>query len=224
LFCVARTLLSAKSPSNNNSQFKSKGEICAQASGCAFLFMRKNFGVSTNLNFAQRRPASGMAKYSKRKGEMAELIFVIKAVSMGFSVSKPFGDSDPYDLVAESHGRLMRIQVKSVFTTNRWGYSVTVARNRLHRRGEQYTAQEIDFLAAYVVVHDARYILPVAEIAGVDHIRLYPSGTKRRDGGRYEKYREAWDLLRLGATTSTESEEKDAGMRNRVSGALFFWG
>jgi hypothetical protein len=147
---------------------------------------------------AQRQSALCMAKYSKRKGEMAELVFALKAISMGFSVSKPFGDSDPYDLVVESHGRLLRIQVKSVFTTNRWGYSVTVARNRLHRPGELYTAQEIDFLAAYVVVHDVWYILPVEEVADVDHIRLYPGGTKRRDGGRYEKYREAWDQLRLG--------------------------
>ena len=90
--------------------------------------------------------------------------------------------------------------MKSVFTTNRWGYSVTVARNRLHRPGELYTAQEIDFLAAYVVVHDVWYILPVEEVADVDHIRLYPGGTKRRDGGRYEKYREAWDQLPFGRT------------------------
>ncbi len=166
-----------------------------------------NLDIANQKN-AQRRSARRMAKYSKRKGELAELIFVVKAASMGFSVSKPFGDSDPYDLIVESNSRLMRVQVKSVFTTNRWGYSVTVARNRQRRHGEQYTAQEIDFLAAYVVVHDAWYILPVAEVVGIDHIRLYPDGTRRRDGGRYEKYREAWDLLRLGVSSLAEIEAK----------------
>ena len=143
------------------------------------------------------------SRYSKRKGEMAELIFVVKAISMGFAVCKPYGNSEPYDVVVED-GRLLRIQVKSVFTTSRWGYSVAVSRQGSHRHTVQYTAQEIDFIAAYVVPHDAWYIIPVEEIVSRAHIRFYPGGSKKRDGGRYEKYREAWDLLRLGAVSSRE--------------------
>jgi hypothetical protein len=143
-------------------------------------------------------------KYSKRKGMMAELIFVVKAASMGFAVSKPYGDSEPYDLVIEENGRLLRIQVKSVFTTARWGYCIAVAHHALHHPMVQYSAQEIDFIAAYVVAHDAWYVVPVAEIASLGHIRLYPEGAKRQDGAYFEKYREAWDLLRPGAATSTE--------------------
>jgi hypothetical protein len=165
--------------------------------------MREHSGISTNLNFAKLRSTPRTTCYSKRKGEMAELIFVIKAASMGFAVSKPYGDSEPYDLVVEEKGRLLRIQVKSVFTTRRWGYSVAVARKRL-RHHIRYSTQEIDFIAAYVVPHDAWYIVPVAEIVNSIHIRLYPEGTKKRDGGRFEKYREAWDLLRIDAPTSPE--------------------
>ncbi len=175
------------------------------ASARASRAMRKHFGVSTNLNPARHPSGPRTSCYSKRKGEMAELIFVIKAASMGFAVSKPYGDSEPYDLVVEDKGRLLRIQVKSVFTTTRWGYSVAVARKRL-RHHLQYSDQEIDFIAAYVVPHDAWYIIPVAEIVNSIHIRLYPDGTKKRDGGRFEKYREAWDLLRLGAPATTEIE------------------
>jgi hypothetical protein len=137
---------------------------------------------------------------------MAELIFVVKAASMGFAVSKPYGDCEPYDVVVEQNGRLLRIQVKSVFTTSRWGYSIAVHR---HSQGQtrqmiQYSAQDIDFIAGYIVPHDVWYIVPVSEIAGRAHIRLYPEGAKRQDGAHFEKYREAWDLLRLGAAIAKE--------------------
>jgi hypothetical protein len=68
----------------------------------------------------------------------------------------------------------------------------------------QYSAQEIDFIAAYVVPHDVWYIIPVAEIASRAHIRLYPEGSIRHGGALFEQYREAWDLLRLGAARPTE--------------------
>jgi PD-(D/E)XK endonuclease len=137
---------------------------------------------------------------------MGELIFVVKAASMGFAVSKPYGDSEAYDLVIEENGRLLRIQVRSVFTTVRWGYSVSVQRhsNSHGRPVAQYSAAEIDFIAAYVVPHDAWYIIPVFEIVSRAHIRLYPEGAKRNDGALFEKYREAWDLLRLGRPRPTE--------------------
>jgi len=145
------------------------------------------------------------AKYSKRKGMMAELIFVVKAASMGFAVLKPYGDSEPYDIVVEENGRLLRIQVKSVFTTNRWGYTVTVARRAYHGPSVQYSTQEIDFIAAYVVPHDAWYIIPISELGSTIQLHLYPEGAKRTDGARFEKYREAWDLLRRGAARPTEA-------------------
>lgn len=142
--------------------------------------------------------------YSKRKGMMAELIFVVKAASMGFAVSKPYGDCEPYDLIVEEGGRLLRIQVKSVFSTARWGYSVAVARHHYGGAMTQYSAQEIDFIAAYVVPHDAWYIIPISEIGSSTQVHLYPEGAKRSNGAHFEKYREAWDLLRLGAVRPTE--------------------
>ncbi len=135
---------------------------------------------------------------------MAELIFVIKATSMGFAVSKPYGDCEPYDVIIEENGRVFRIQVKSVFTTNRWGYTVTVARRAYHGPSVLYSAQEIDFIAAYVVAHDAWYIIPISELGTTKQLHLYPEGTKRTDAGRFEKYREAWDLLRRGAARPTQ--------------------
>jgi hypothetical protein len=154
-------------------------------------------------NYARRKPTPLITDYSKRKGQMAELIFVLKALSMGFAVSKPYGDSEPYDLVVGERNRLLRIQVKSVFTSKRWGYTVAVARKRL-RRHVKYTPDEIDFIVGYVVPHDAWYIIPVAEVVNLVHIRLYPEGARKKNGGYFEKYREAWHLLRLGTPTPTD--------------------
>jgi hypothetical protein len=159
--------------------------------------------IAEKPNYARLKPNALTTLYSKRKGQMAELIFVLKALSMGFAVCKPYGDSEAYDLVVGERNRMLRIQVKSVFTSKRWGYTVAVARKRLHRH-IQYTADEIDFIAAYVVPHDAWYIIPVEEVLNLSNIRLYPEGTRKKDGGYFEKYREAWHLLRLGTPTPTD--------------------
>jgi hypothetical protein len=55
----------------------------------------------TDNSAASRKPRRELrsvgrsARYTKRKGMMAELIFVVKAASMGFAVSKPYGDCEP---------------------------------------------------------------------------------------------------------------------------------
>jgi PD-(D/E)XK endonuclease len=84
---------------------------------------------------------------AKRKGEFSELLFILKAISLGFPVSKPFGDSEPYDFIVESSGRLTCIQVKSVYTSTRHSYSIGALHNR---NTTEYTPGEVDFIAAYV--------------------------------------------------------------------------
>src|ERR1700722_62160 len=194
LFCV-RTGLSAKSLDIHKFNFLIQGRTARAVAPVTL--MRKNHGISAKPHVIKRLSIGREEWYTKRKGEIAELIFVIKASSMGFAVSKPYGDSEAYDLVIEENGKLLRIQVKSAFTTSRWGYSVALARNRLGRRAERYSAEEIDFVVAYIVPHDAWYIVPVAEIVGRSHIRLYPEGTRKRDGGSFAGNREAWEVMRV---------------------------
>lgn len=38
---------------------------------------------------------------SKRRGELAELRFTLKAATQGFAVSKPYGDSERYDFIVD---------------------------------------------------------------------------------------------------------------------------
>jgi hypothetical protein len=44
---------------------------------------------------------------TKRRGEIAEAAFLLKAASLGFSVAKPWGESDRYDFIVEVHGPLL---------------------------------------------------------------------------------------------------------------------
>src|SRR5271166_3551147 len=148
------------------------------------------------VHCALRRHAdpSGLAHHTKRKGELAELIFVLKAWTLGLGVSKPYGDSRPYDFVVESGARMLRVQVKSAFTSYRRCYQVPSTSRNLGGR-HTYTASEIDFIAAYVFPLDAWYIIPVAAIGTRQMIKLDPNRACKRATVTYERFREAWDLL-----------------------------
>ena len=164
------------------------------------LFCAQNM-ENTNPNFVPGAVAPTGAEVrrdAKRWGDLAELKFTVKAASLGICVSKPYGDRRPYDFLAECGPQLWRVQVKSVFTvrpdSHRLGFPIASSRNR---RGERasYTAEQIDFIAAFVGPHDAWYVIPVDAIITRKFIRLYPGGRRRRGAGLFEEYREAWHLM-----------------------------
>jgi hypothetical protein len=108
-----------------------------------------------------------------------------------------------YDFVIGKTGRFVSVQVKSTISKQKTGYVCTV------RGGHKaYAAGSFDFLAAYVVIEDAWYIIPAELIRGKECITLYPNSPT----AKYEKYREAWQLLREASEAHTEgSEEGDGG-------------
>ena len=129
----------------------------------------------------------------KQTGELAELAFMHKAAVLGFIVSKPYGDSAPYDFVVGSGRRLWRVQIKSANHIWQGAYYInTHWRNSF--AAQNYSEEEIDFLVGCVPPCDAWYVFPVAAIAHVKSVRLYPH-LKRRHG-LYEMWRDRWDLLR----------------------------
>ena len=126
----------------------------------------------------------------KRRGEIAEAAFLLKAASLGFSVAKPWGESDRYDFIVDSGARSWRVQVKSAHTSAINGYTFHACGNVHSRR---YTARDIDFIVGYVVPDDVWYIIPIAEFATKTTVKVFPSSRRRMS--RFEKYREAWRLL-----------------------------
>jgi hypothetical protein len=141
----------------------------------------------------------------KQSGELAEIAFLHKAADLGFGVAKPYGDSERYDFILDSGERLWRVQVKSITVTysgGGHGYRMVTRHSRGLRKDSPYTAEEIDFLVAYIVPRDVWYVIPVKLVTPVAGICFYPSGC--RMGGRFERYREAWHLMAPGGDLKPE--------------------
>jgi hypothetical protein len=133
-----------------------------------------------------------MMSHHKRRGEWAELQFMAKAAKLGLQVSKPWSELSRYDMVIQTGSRFVSIQVKS--TINRSPEGGYICGVRPNTRGKPYQLGEFDFLAAYIISEDVWYIIPASLLVSnkVTRIRLDPSSPS----GKYEPYKEAWDLLR----------------------------
>jgi antitoxin ParD1/3/4 len=217
---------------------------------------RRARGLSASLTLssrAKRDLASRRELTTKRRGELAELAFALKAASLGFGVSKPYGDSERYDFILDSrtasstishsdshllchserstpdchpeegtfcptkdlseprdaerclrgtnarlarilcpHSSLHRVQVKCSTQFVDGLYRVN-AHRRIYGRAVPYLPSEIDFLVAYIIPEDTWYVIPIHAIRGTSLLFR-----RRRDPkpGLYDRYREAWHLLR----------------------------
>jgi PD-(D/E)XK endonuclease len=148
---------------------------------------------------------------TKRRGEISELAFALAAARHGFGISKPFGDSERYDIILDSHEndshdtdshannfhqsprpRLIRVQVKSSTQLLNGLYHLN-AHRRINGRAVPYKLSEIDFLAAYVIPEDSWFIFPLPHILGLTSLLLSPK--HRRRPSLYDTSREAWHHL-----------------------------
>jgi hypothetical protein len=142
------------------------------------------FNQKQNLLLA---PTSG-----KQRGELAELAFLYKAVTLGFPVSKTYGDSDRYDFIVHSGPRFLKVQVKSSSNLIHGSYPMSATR-RVKDHPIPYTPAEIDFLAAYIAPEDAWFIIPIQALQSRTSFRLYRQQSPQQ--GPFGNYREAWHLM-----------------------------
>jgi hypothetical protein len=129
----------------------------------------------------------------KQLGEIAEAEFIARGVELRFVVAKPWGDSESYDYIlnARRSFNFWRVQVKSAHVAGEDGtYSF-----RAHDHAQKsYSAKDIDALVAYARPERAWYVFPVRVVERLKGLKLYPVSRKKRS--KYEKYREAWEVLR----------------------------
>ena len=131
-----------------------------------------------------------MIRHRKTKGEYAESAFMTKAIGLGFTVCRPFGDNHRFDFLVFAPGyRICRVQVKSCWTRVKNAYFLNT-QGAFHRR---YDRRDIDFLVGYVVPEDAWYIIPVGALRSRMAV-VFPHIPRSR--GQFEKCRDAWHLLR----------------------------
>jgi hypothetical protein len=126
-------------------------------------------------------------KDPKARGEWVESVFMARAGEHGLAVSKPWGDSTSFDFVVGQTRRFFSVQVKSTTAASGGGYVCAI-----RRQGRAYERGAFDFVAAYVVPEDAWYIIPVEAMRGKECVTLCSNAKQ----ANYEKYREAWHLLR----------------------------
>jgi hypothetical protein len=130
----------------------------------------------------------------KQLGELAEMMFMVKATTKGLIVAKPYGDSRRYDFLVDSGKRTWRVQVKSSTCTHYRAYTVN-AYWKTTRKHMPYLPSQVDFLAVLILGTDIWYLIPVRALGGRRMVRVYPFGGDPRGSRRHEKYREAWPLL-----------------------------
>ncbi len=130
----------------------------------------------------------------KRMGELSEAAFLHKASTLGFGVAKPWGESERYDFIVWGQaGRMWRVQVKSTSQKHRRGYSIQPTCNMSVLGKQEYTGEDIDFLAAHIQPVDVWYVLPIAAFSPAKTLSFYPDIKSRR--ARWEQYRDAWHWL-----------------------------
>jgi len=144
------------------------------------------------------KPKKPFVRNVKWRGEIVEVAFLAKAASMGFAVTKPYGDSEPYDFIVDSGNRLWRVQVKSGSYKTGSAYRVGASHlSNTKPKQKAYTAKQIDILAVYIVPLDVWYIIPILAFTPSTSLAFLPDtpanyGTYAR---KYEQFREAWFLM-----------------------------
>ena|SRR5579863_3845850 len=139
-----------------------------------------------------RKAAQARGLGITRRGDLGEVAFVHKAMSLGYVVAKPYGQMHRYDFMVEGGNKLWRVQVKTSTCMRDHLYQLCVQRIT-HRRVVAYKKSELDFVVAYLMSEQTWFILPVSEVAGRRTILLPPREFPRKNS--FAKYREAWHLL-----------------------------
>jgi hypothetical protein len=115
---------------------------------------------------------------TKSIGDISELRVASALAELGYAVSKPLGENQRYDLIADDGERLQRVQVKTGRIRNGvivFSCCSTHGHRRTSLKTRPYTGQ-IELLAVYCPETEKVYILPEKELtASVAHLRLLPT-------------------------------------------------
>ena len=100
--------------------------------------------------------------HKKTKGSVAEMAVAGKLLEMGWSILFPFGENSRYDLVAEKHGKFLKVQVKYVTPAN--GVLKVGCKSSNNWSVKKYTAKEIDYIAVYNGKDKGIYFIPSSKL------------------------------------------------------------
>ncbi len=140
---------------------------------------------------------------TKLKGDIAEQAVILYALQQGWGVLKPIGDRLPYDLVLDVEGAFVKIQVKSAwFDDKKKNYVVDTRRTKTNRRTmkrSNYEETDFDFAVIYIQENQTFYVFPVAEFINYGSEIHLVEAEKRQRKPKSSRFRNAWQLILLGA-------------------------
>lgn len=153
--------------------------------------------MTTGKSSRRSRNDWGGFKTYKQRGEWVELQFMAEAAKHRFAVTKPWGDTQSYDVGIEHGQNFLRVQVKSTSARSGAGYRCMFMPN--YKKKSDYSLKEIDLFAAYVIPSDVWYLIPAALLLGSRRLSMAMLSPvvppAKKASYRYECYREAWSLL-----------------------------
>lgn len=106
---------------------------------------------------------------NKWLGDQSESLVVYKFLSHKIPVSKPFGDNQSYDLIADINGKLLKIQTKTGRILD--GNKLTVEVKHTYRKNGKYVnipyaSKDVDYFA--IVCKDTKkvYLVHISKVEG----------------------------------------------------------
>ncbi|MFH1046749.1 MAG: group I intron-associated PD-(D/E)XK endonuclease [Patescibacteria group bacterium] len=119
----------------------------------------------------------------KRCGDVAELQVASHLTKEGWQVLFPYGEYCRYDIVAEKHGRFIKVQVKYVTPKN--GTLTINCKSSNNWSVKPYTKEEIDCIVAYDSLSEEIYFIDVKDIKKSElRLRLGPTRNNQKVGVR----------------------------------------
>jgi len=126
-------------------------------------------------------------------GKAAEHLFINKVLENGSVPLLPMSEITPYDVVIDNGKKTIKIQIKSTHSKHHKKDKYKVSSVKCN--GDNYTKKDCDFMVYYIFNTKTWYIVPVKMVSQY-YVNLYPHRIPKKGFGRYEKYREAWHLLK----------------------------
>lgn len=108
-----------------------------------------------------------------RKGDLTEALVVAELKRRGIPVSKPVGDNERYDLIAESEAGLWTLQIK----TGRFTDGVVEFKGvsqHTNSQGNQYVPYDgdVDFFVVYAYEFETLYLVPEEAVGNDMRLRV----------------------------------------------------
>lgn len=141
------------------------------------------------------KPLASINMHTKNKGDISEQFVIANFLRKGWSVSKPIGDNQRFDLIVDSGDNVLRkVQVKTAYQQNgklkisarSAGYTIT--EGKVKSFAKVYNGQ-VDLIAAYCWENDKIYIIDLDKSAKNYEfiLRVDPSKNKQRKTVRWAK-------------------------------------